>query len=150
MRLTANKRNILQQSILSVNDGVLSAISVIMIMSGQNFIRPWIGVVAGGLLAMGSANYISVSAIANQQNKYSPNQTVLFSSIAYFIGAIIPVIPLIFINNFIASLVVSFIFLLVIGYKNNGKTNKIVSAIRQGFLGIFVAVVTYYLGLYFG
>lgn len=148
MRLTANKRNILQQSILSVNDGILSALSIIMVMDGSNIFRPWLGAMIGGLLAMGSGVYTSVDAIANQQNKYSPTKTMISAGLSFLIGAFIPVIPLLFISDSRGSFIFSAIFLFAIGYKNHGNNSPVFSAVRQSIIGAIVAILTYCAGLF--
>ena len=150
--MTVNKRNIIQQSILSINDGILSALAIIMGLSGISIFLHWCAVFIGGVLAMGRGTYISVRAIANKQNKYSPFKTMVFSGLSFAIGAIIPLLPFVFfmVNSLIFSILFSAISLFVIGYFNHGHDNPLISALLQCISGIFVALITYYIGIQLG
>ncbi|WP_231038408.1 VIT1/CCC1 transporter family protein [Pectinatus frisingensis] len=143
--MTANKRNIIQNSILSINDGILSALGIILGMSGVGITRPWLAVFVTGILAMGRSIYLSVRAIANNQNKYSAVKTMLCSSLAYAIGGIIPALPFLVITDNVLSFSVeiSAMALFIIGYINHGKDTPLFSALIQSLSGIIVVLLTF-------
>lgn len=152
MRLTANKRNIIQNSILSINDGILSTLGIVLGLSGIGIAKPWLAVFVTGTLAMGRSIYLSVRAIANNQNKYSAFQTMLFSALSYAVGGIIPILPFLVITDNVLSFSVgiSAMALFIIGYINHGKDTRMFSALLQCITGIIVVFITFYICMKLG
>ena len=165
---TNSKLNWLRAAVLGANDGIVSVSSVVLGVAGASTSRTFIltaGVASlvAGALAMSVGEYVSVSSQRDTEKVLgthpdhltNPWHAAYASGIAFFCGAIIPVLTVVLTPEFIripATFISVLIGLIIIGTlsANAGGAHRTTAVIRVVIGGLIAMIVTYGVGKILG
>ncbi len=166
---TNSKLNWLRAAVLGANDGIVSVASVIVGVAGANNTKSFVltaGVAAlvAGALSMAVGEYVSVSTQRdteeamfgmNIDNLTNPMHAAYASGSAFFCGAIIPIIAILFSSTayHIPVTFISVIIALIITGTLSayvGGANKMRATIRVVLGGVIAMIITFGIGKLFG